>query len=202
MPDLQKGHPREWAEMKNYKLKGIEDQIFKSLVEYGRGNWIYQDGIFVTSGPHETIMELSVPVKKREPSEYALALCEFLELNRNKQLIGDSCYDVGNVMKLYSLMSKVDGAANFNDGCLTAVKRSIKRLKDTDEGGTRHQAAAAASEDGINNGLVAYVLSGERGDVTVFYGGTSLLMNRRSKNLIVSPHEQRSYRKLNISVEV
>ncbi|MCX6815122.1 MAG: diadenylate cyclase [Candidatus Aenigmarchaeota archaeon] len=159
--------------MKDYKtaLEGKDRQIYESMEDYR--SWKRSPaGLLVTSGPIQTIMDISTEVKKNG-SPFGKLLKGFFEKNRERQLIFDERYD-GSVGELYDMLSHTDGAANFDNGYLTAIKRYIEgviRTGEDIEGGARHLAAAYAS----TKGLKSYVLSEERGNITVFLDGRAAL---------------------------
>jgi hypothetical protein len=163
------------------ELSRKELNIYRSIEDYRKEceySGQYPKGLLITSGPTSTILSISAPVRKDNPSKYAIELCNFYEKNRDRQLIFDRGYD-RIIMELYGLMKETDGAANFDKGYLTAVKRSIKQLKHEGVvGGTRHQAAAFASTQGE---LKAFVLSEDMGTLSLFIGGEQFMKEPLSK---------------------
>jgi hypothetical protein len=161
-------------------LEGKELQIYMSLCDY-RDASQHPGGILLTSGPTEIILRNSRQLNKRD-SETGKKIFGFFESNIDKQLIYDECYHE-DVLKLYDILSKVDGAANLDDGYLTTVKRClfVDRKYDMDiDGGTRHIAGAYAS---TLPSVTAFVLSEESdpGAITVFRNGKEVLRSLRNE---------------------
>ncbi len=152
----------------------VENQIYHSIEDY-RGWRKTPGGLFITSGPTDAIMSISGPIRKNH-SPVGRELRMFMEKNRGVQLISDEGYAGSLVRELYDMLVLTDGAANFDDGRLTAVKRYIEGITGTGniEGGARHRAAAFASK----MGLASYVLSHETGNITIFEHGMPVLFNR------------------------
>jgi hypothetical protein len=154
-------------------LKGMDAQIYSSIGDY-RGWRRSSGGLFITSGPTDTIMSISVPINKNH-SEVGGDLRRFLKLNAEVQLIHDDEYEESSLRELFDMLVHTDGAANFKNGYLTAVKRYIEGVIGTGtiEGGARHKAAAYAS----TQGLMSHVLSEETGNITVFGEGKPILID-------------------------
>ena len=154
----------------SYPLSEEERQILESIEDYRR-SVKKPKGLLIASGPHMIFNEITMPVTQLETPE-ARELCRFYELNHDKQLFSASKYEKDDVIALYKLLKDVDGAANIDQGKLKAVKRSIKHLKHEGViGGTRHQAGAYASTQGMK----AYVLSEDMGTISLFIDGEQLM---------------------------
>jgi len=154
-------------------IRGIDEQIYRSIEDY-RG--LNPGGLFITSGPTDNIMSISIPITKNH-SEVGRDLRRFLELNADMQLIHDDGY-ASSLRELFDMLVRTDGAANFEKGHLTAVKRYIQGIIGTEtiEGGARHKAAAYVS----TRGLVSHVLSEETGRITVFREGRPIIINPKT----------------------
>lgn len=153
-------------------LAGIDGQIYESMKDYRE--WRRSPGgLFITSGPNDAIVSISIPITKNH-SEVGRHLMRFLELNRGTQLVSDNRYE-NRLRELYDMLALADGAANFENGRLRAVKRYIEGVIGTEkiEGGARHKAAAYAS----TRGLVSHVLSEETGNITVFGEGKPVVIS-------------------------
>jgi hypothetical protein len=164
-------------------LYGKDMRILQSLNDY-RGWKKDHCGLFLTSGPDETIMSMSSLIVKNH-SKVGEDLRKFLEKNRGVQLVFDDGYANSLIKELYDMLTATDGAANFDNGYLTAVKRHIEGVIGTGtiEGGARHKAAAYASK----RGLTSYVLSEETGIITVFAKGEPRLVVPKLEDEIHKP---------------
>ena len=172
-----------------YRRLGWEmGQICRSLNDYRSGKCAYggrrrHGGILITCGPTENIEKISIEIRKAHSKE-GERLRQCFEENKETRFFNENGYDE-RTLELYGIQKGTDGASNFCDGYLTAIKRFILGVDKEDMGleselgedyityGARHMAARHASRFG----LLACALSEETGNITVFRDGLPVMVD-------------------------